>query len=35
MPFGNLASRLQETFKSLVGGKLSEKDVTAALREYD
>ncbi|NLY11525.1 MAG: signal recognition particle protein [Firmicutes bacterium] len=34
MPFGNLASRLQETFKKLSGrGKLSEKDVTAALRE--
>lgn len=34
MPFGNLASRLQETMKKLRNrGKLNEKDVEAALRE--
>lgn len=34
MPFGNLSDRLQETMKKLRGrGKLTEKDVTAALRE--
>ncbi|NLM26120.1 MAG: signal recognition particle protein [Firmicutes bacterium] len=34
MPFSNLASRLQETMKKLRGrGKLTEKDVEAALRE--
>lgn len=34
MAFGNLASRLQETMKKLKGrGKLTEKDVEAALRE--
>ncbi len=34
MPFGNLADRLQETLQKLRGrGKLTEKDVTAALRE--
>ncbi len=34
MPFGNLTARLQETMKKLKGrGKLTEKDVDAALRE--
>ncbi len=34
MPFGNLADRLQDTLQKLRGrGKLTEKDVTAALRE--
>ena len=34
MVFENLSARLQETFRKLRGkGKLSEKDVTDALRE--
>ena len=34
MPFSNLTNRLQDTFRKLrARGKLTEKDVDAALRE--